>query len=197
MFTGLVEAQGTLLSKSEQPGLTRLRFAHAFAQLKLGESIAVSGACLTVVSFSAEHFDVELSSETLALTTLGQLRVGDPVNFERALLASDRLGGHVVTGHVDGLGSVVAKTADGSMTHITLALPAALLPYVAKKGSITVDGVSLTINDVNDAHIELLLIPHTQAVTTLGRLQPGSQVNLEADIVARYVERILTLRTPS
>lgn len=196
MFTGLVEAQGELLSKSEQPGVTRLRFSHEFSELKLGESIAISGACLTVVLFTDENFEVELSSETLALTTLGQLSIGDAVNFERALLATDRLGGHLVTGHVDGLGTVVSKVDEGSMTRVRLALPAAVVPYVAKKGSITVDGVSLTINDVTGEHLELLLIPHTQAITTLGRLVIGSRVNLEADIVARYVERTLTLRVP-
>jgi len=195
MFTGLVEAQGRLLEKTPQSGGMRLRFSHPLSELVLGESIAVSGACLTVVAFDNNSFTAELSSETLRLTTLGQLAPGDPINLERALRASDRLGGHLVSGHVDGVGLVKHKALEGEMTRIELELPEALAPYVAKKGSLTVDGVSLTINEVAGHHVHLLLIPHTQAVTTLGQLHTGSSVNLEVDLLARYVERILSYRS--
>jgi riboflavin synthase len=195
MFTGLVEAQGRLLEKTPQSGGMRLRFSHPLSELVLGESIAVSGACLTVVAFDNNSFTAELSSETLRLTTLGQLAPGDPINLERALRASDRLGGHLVSGHVDGVGLVKHKALEGEMTRIELELPEALAPYVAKKGSLTVDGVSLTINEVAGHHVQLLLIPHTQAVTTLGQLHTGSSVNLEVDLLARYVERILSYRS--
>ncbi len=194
MFTGLVEATGTLLEKSPQAGGLRLRFSHPLGALCLGESIAVSGACLTVVAMTADTFDAELSTETLALTILGELEVGDPVNFERALAATDRLGGHLVSGHVDGIGQVSSLASEGEMTRVTLQVPEALAPYAAKKGSITIDGVSLTINEVGQTEVHLLLIPHTQAVTTLGRLKVGTRVNLEMDLLARYVERLLVFR---
>ena len=195
MFTGLVEARGALLSKTEQPGGLRLSLSHALGQLSLGESIAVSGVCLTVVAFDAATFEVELSRETLNLTTLGQLEVGDSVNLERALMASTRLGGHLVSGHVDGIAVVRDLSPEGEMTRVSLALPEELAPYAAKKGSLTVDGVSLTINDVEREVVHLLLIPHTQSITTLGALRVGSRVNIEVDLLARYVERILSFRT--
>ena len=194
MFTGLVEARGALLSRTTQVGGVRLSFSHPGFELTLGESVAISGACLTVVAFDAESFFVELSQETLALTTLGQLELGHYVNLERALRASDRLGGHLVTGHVDGVGVISALLPEGEMTRVVLEPPPALLRYIAKKGSLTLDGVSLSVNDVSDNQVELLLIPHTQAVTTLGGLEPGSAVNLEVDILARYVERMLSFQ---
>lgn len=194
MFTGLVEAQGVLQMRTTQVGGVRLSFSHPGFRLTLGESIALSGVCLTVVAFDTQSFTVELSHETLALTTLGQLEIGHKVNLERALLASDRLGGHLVTGHVDGVGVVSALVPDGEMTRVVLTPPAVLLRYIAKKGSLTVDGVSLTVNEVRNESVELLLIPHTQAVTTLGALQVGTAVNLEVDILARYVERMLSFQ---
>jgi riboflavin synthase len=175
----------------------RMRFSQPLGALTLGESIAVSGACLTVVEFSDHSFDAELSNETLDLTTLSSLETGDAVNLERAMLASDRLGGHLVSGHVDGVGQVTGLTSEGEMTRVTLELPPELAPYAAKKGSITVDGVSLTINEVGRSDLHLLLIPHTQSVTTLGRLKLGTRVNLEVDLLARYVERILAFRADS
>lgn len=192
MFTGLVEAQGELLSREDSAGGARLCFSHPGFQLSLGESIAVSGACLTVVRFDQTKFDVDLSTETLALTTLGSLAVGQRANLERALLASQRLGGHLVTGHVDGIATVHALHPEGEMTRVELRPPLPLMRYIAKKGSLTLDGVSLTVNDVQESSVHLLLIPHTQAVTSLGTLQPGSRVNLEVDILARYVERMLS-----
>lgn len=172
-------------------GGERMTFSHGFPALQLGESIALNGACLTVVAFGERTFDVELSEETLRLTNLGRLRVGDHVNMERALRAGDRLGGHMVTGHVDGLGIIKKLEAEGEMTKVSLELPDDLSQYVARKGSLTVDGVSLTVNAVDGRCASLLLIPHTQQVTTLGALDVGRTVNIEVDLVARYVERLL------
>ncbi len=194
MFTGLVEAKNTLLAHAEIEGGKRLTFGHHFEHLELGESIAMNGACLTVVSFDDDRFDVELSLETLRLTTLGRLDVGDEVNMERALVAGARLGGHMVSGHVDGVARVTGKEPEGEMTKLSLDLPVALSRFVAKKGSLTVDGVSLTVNAVVGNRADLLLIPHTQSVTTLGRLSIGDEVNIEVDLIARYVERLLEAR---
>lgn len=191
MFTGLVEATNTLIVRAKINGGERMTFSHGFPALQLGESIALNGACLTVVAFGERTFDVELSEETLRLTNLGRLRVGDHVNMERALRAGDRLGGHMVTGHVDGLGIIKKLEAEGEMTKVSLELPDDLSQYVARKGSLTVDGVSLTVNAVDGRCASLLLIPHTQQVTTLGALDVGRTVNIEVDLVARYVERLL------
>lgn len=190
MFTGLVEAQSHLQSVMEIDGGKRLTFSHAFDSLSLGESIAVSGACLTVVDFDAAAFSVEASFETLRLTTLGKLSVGSCVNLERALKVGDRLGGHLVTGHVDGTGTVNSIDLEGEMKILSLELENDLLRYVARKGSLTVDGVSLTVNEVTSQSVTLVVIPHTQKVTTLGALREGSEVNVEVDLVARYVERL-------
>lgn len=168
-----------------------MTFSHGFSELSIGESIAINGACLTVVAFESATFDVELSKETLKLTNLGELRVSDEVNMERALRASDRLGGHMVTGHVDGLGAVIKLEPEGEMTRVSLELPTELSKYVARKGSITVDGVSLTVNAVAGNCASLLIIPHTLDVTTLGSFSVGRRVNVEVDLVARYVERLL------
>jgi riboflavin synthase len=191
MFTGLVEAKSHLVDRSPLPSGESMTFAHTFPDLVLGESIAVQGACLTVVAFDHTTFRVELSTETLALTTLGKRKAGDAVNLERALRAGDRLGGHMVTGHVDGVGVVTKLAPQGEMTQITIEIPPSLVGYVARKGSLTVDGVSLTVNAVQKSHADLLIIPHTRAVTTLGTLGVGQEVNLEVDLVARYVERLL------
>lgn len=174
-----------------------MAFSHGFSDLALGESIAMNGACLTVVAFDKEKFEVELSKETLSLTTLGELEVGEEVNMERALCASDRLGGHMVTGHVDGIASVVGVQAEGEMSRITLEVPFDLSRFIARKGSLTVDGVSLTVNAVEDNQAVLLVIPHTRRVTTLGSLAVGQRVNIEVDLVARYVERLLGTRSTS
>lgn len=194
MFTGLVEAKSQLLSRQPLEGGEKMAFSHEFVELALGESIAISGACLTVVDFDDQRFTVELSRETLGLTTLGDLAEGDWVNLERALQAGARLGGHLVTGHVDGIGKVIRATPEGEMTRVTLEVPKNLARYVARKGSLTVDGVSLTVNEVREDEADLLLIPHTRVVTTLDALRVGSPVNLEVDLVARYVERLLSVR---
>lgn len=194
MFTGLVETKNPLLARTEIVGGAKMTFSHEFSELTLGESIALSGACLTVVAFDEKHFDVELSTETLSLTTLGELHVGAEVNMERSLRVGSRLGGHLVTGHVDGIATVTRIEPEGDMTRILLEVPADLAPFIARKGSLTVDGVSLTVNSVEARLVGLLVIPHTRAVTTLGQIRAGQKVNLEVDLVARYVERLLQAR---
>lgn len=174
-----------------------MMFSHGFSDLTLGESIAMNGACLTVIAFDENALSVELSKETLRLTTLGELQVGEEVNMERALRAGDRLGGHMVAGHVDGIASVVSVEAEGEMSLVTLIVPADLSQFIARKGSLTVDGVSLTVNAVTNTRVDLLVIPHTRNVTTLGALAPGGRVNIEVDLVARYVERLLEARDTS
>ncbi|HSC88715.1 MAG TPA: riboflavin synthase [Polyangiaceae bacterium] len=200
MFSGLVAGVGRIRARSALAAGQRFVISHPFGQLELGESIAVQGVCLTVTGWE-EHegesrFFVELSPETLARTTLGQLPDDGAVNLERALRASDRLGGHLVTGHVDAVGRVERLEALGEMMRVVVSVPAGLSRFVAEKGSLTVEGVSLTVNAVSGDQAELLLIPHTRAVTTLGGLTDGAPVNLEVDLVARYVERLLLARTP-
>jgi riboflavin synthase len=205
VFTGLITALGSLKKRAPLPSGERLWFSHPYGPLELGESVAVSGACLTVVSDepgqSGERvFAVDLSVETLRLTLLGELEIGSLVNLERALLAQDRMGGHVVTGHVDGIGQVVARHELGEMTEFRVRAERALGRYIAKKGSITVLGVSLTVNSVDDqgesSDFTFVVIPHTKSHTTLGTLQPGGRVTLEVDLIARYVERLL-IGTPN
>jgi riboflavin synthase len=194
MFTGLVETKNRLLLTAPLESGKKMTFSHRFKGLELGESIAVNGACLTVVAFDDAKFEVELSGETLQLTTLGDLKEGDVVNMERALRAGDRLGGHMVTGHVDGIAQVTKVAPDGEMTLVQLEAPESLAQYIARKGSLTVEGVSLTVNAVDGCKVDLLIIPHTQEVTTLGRLGAGSSVNIEVDLIARYVARLLEVR---
>lgn len=194
MFTGLVEATSQLQTRNPLPSGERMKFSHTFDSLSLGESIAVNGACLTVVAFDHESFEVELSEETLTLTNLGELAPGGHVNLERALRTGDRLGGHMVTGHVDGLAKLSRLEEKGEMLALSLTVPDELAGYVARKGSLTVDGVSLTVNQVNGSVAELLLIPHTQEVTTFESLKVGQRFNIEVDLVARYVERLLEAR---
>lgn len=194
MFTGIIEGVGRLAARQPQGGDIRFTFATGslpFADVQLGESIAVNGVCLTVVAFDAASFQADASTETLALTTLGALAEGAALNLERAMRPSDRLGGHLVSGHVDGLGSVLSIHDDARAQRWRFAAPPALLRYIAKKGSICVDGVSLTVNEVDDAGFEVALIPHTVAHTAFAQTAVGAAVNLEIDLVARYVERLL------
>jgi riboflavin synthase len=158
--------------------------------VQLGESIACNGVCLTVVAFDTAHFDADVSTETLALTTLGALPVGAAVNLERALRVGDRLGGHLVSGHVDGVGAVAAVHDDARGQRWRFGAPKALLRFIAQKGSIAVDGTSLTVNAVDDAGFEVMLVPHTLAHTGFGAMPVGTPVNLEVDTVARYVARL-------
>ena len=194
MFTGLVAGVGRLASRTPVGGDVRLRIETGslpFDGVQLGESIAVNGCCLTVVAFDAGSFAVDASTETLALTTLGRLPIGAPVNLERALLPSDRLGGHLVSGHVDGLAIAASRQDDARAVRWRFAAPPSLLRYIAHKGSVCVDGVSLTVNVADDTGFEVALIPHTVAHTAFHALQVGDAVNIEIDLLARYVERLL------
>ena len=194
MFTGIIEGVGTLSSVDARGGDMRLSIkvgSLPFNGVQLGESIAVNGVCLTVVAFNAAHFEADASNETLSLTTLGALVPGAMVNLERAMRPTDRLGGHLVSGHVDGVGTVLGIHQDARAQRWRFSAPAALLKYIAKKGSICVDGVSLTVNEVDEAGFEVALIPHTVAHTAFADTGVGDAVNLEIDLVARYVERLL------
>jgi riboflavin synthase len=199
MFTGLIEGVGRLAAREARGGDARLRIevgtlpwpGRDADNAALGESISVNGACLTVIAFDATSFEVDASNETLALTTLGALPVGRAVNLERAMRPTDRLGGHLVSGHVDGVGRVESIVEDARAQRWRFAAPVAVLRYVAQKGSICVDGVSLTVNAVDTTGFEVALIPHTLAHTAFGSTSTGDGVNLEVDLVARYVERLL------
>ncbi|HEY0334316.1 MAG TPA: riboflavin synthase [Stenotrophomonas sp.] len=197
MFTGIIEGVGRLAVRQAQGGDVRFSFEVGtlpFEQVQLGESIAVNGVCLTVVDFDHHSFQADASNETLALTTLGQLAKGATLNLERAMRPTDRLGGHMVSGHVDGVGRVLSVHEDARAQRWRFAAPAALLKYIARKGSICVDGVSLTVNEVDAEGFEVALIPHTVAQTRFAQTTVGDAVNLEIDLVARYVERLLGAR---
>lgn len=194
MFTGIIEGVGHLASIDTGSGDARLRIAVGslpFSEVQLGESIAVNGVCLTVVAFTSNSFDADASNETLSLTTLGALVPGAPLNLERAMRPTDRLGGHMVSGHVDGVGTVLDIQPDARAQRWRFAAPQSLLRYVANKGSICVDGVSLTVNQVDSEGFEVALIPHTVSNTAFAGTAIGAAVNLEIDLVARYVERLL------
>ena len=197
MFTGLVAGVGRLAARDARGGDARLRIDAGtlpFQQVQLGESISVNGCCLTVVAFDADSFAVDASNETLALTTLGNLAIDAPVNLERAMLPTDRLGGHLVSGHVDGLATATQRWDDARAVRWRFEAPTALLRYVAHKGSVCVDGVSLTVNTVDDQGFEVALIPHTVEHTAFHALQVGNAVNIEVDLLARYVERLLATK---
>jgi riboflavin synthase len=194
MFTGIVMSRGTVLEVLPLGGDLRLRLHSGSISLDNcleGDSIAVAGVCLTMLQPGGLEFFADVSAETLALTTLGTLRVDSAVNLELALTLQDRLGGHLVSGHVDGMGKLLKRHADGRAERYEFELPQSLARYVAAKGSVTIDGVSLTVNEAQDKRFSVCLIPHTLQVTTLGELQPGHQVNIEVDLVARYLERLL------
>ncbi|HEY5682088.1 MAG TPA: riboflavin synthase [Sulfuricaulis sp.] len=194
MFTGIVQAVGKILATEKKNGDVRLRVASGkldMAKVKTGDSIAVSGVCLTLVEFTPAAFSADISKETLSRTTLGRLRPGDVVNLEKALTLNTPLGGHLVSGHVDGVGSLTNIEKDGRSVQIWFEAPAGLARYIAEKGSISVDGVSLTINAVNGVRFGVNLVPHTLAETTLGNLNEGASVNLEVDMLARYLERLM------
>ena len=197
MFTGIVEELGRVRAITHADGGARLELSCTVVidDAAIGDSIAVNGCCLTVVELGDGWWAADAQIETLDRTTLGGLAPGDPVNLERPLRLGDRLGGHLVLGHVDGVGEVVKvePQADGS-TRVTVRAPADLARYLVEKGSVTVDGVSLTITTVDDAEFGVALIPHTLAVTTLGVRNAGDRVNLEADMIAKHVERLLVTR---
>lgn len=194
MFTGIVSSKGSLQEKIAVGGDSRLRIECRSLDMqgcREGDSIAVCGVCLTMLEPHESGFLADVSKETLELTTLGNLQPGRPLNLELALALEDRLGGHMVSGHVDGIGRVVSRRQDARAERFEFELPADLARYVARKGSVTIDGVSLTVNDVNGARFSVCLIPHTLEVTTLGMLRTGDAVNIEVDLIARYLERLL------
>ena len=207
MFTGLIEGIGALAGREPRGGDARLRIdagtlpwvGQGAADITLGESIAVNGACLTVAAFDATGFEADASNETLALTSLGELAIGRPLNLERAMRPSDRLGGHLVSGHVDGVGKVLHHWDDGRAQRWLFEAPASLRRYIAAKGSICVDGVSLTVNAIDNhpdgrCGFEVALVPHTLQHTAFAHTAVGDPVNLEIDLVARYVERLLAAK---
>jgi riboflavin synthase len=194
MFTGIIESIGKIAKMEQRGGDVRLHIATGKLDLSdviLGDSIAVNGVCLTAVVLPGDGFVADVSNETLSLTSLGQLSTGSPVNLEKALTMSTRLGGHLVSGHVDGLGEVIAKSEDARSIRFTVKAPDELAKYIAHKGSVTVDGTSLTVNAVKGAEFELNIVPHTAQETIMSEYEVGRKVNLEVDLVARYLERLL------
>lgn len=194
MFTGIVQAVGTIARLDRRDGDARVDIAAgtlSLADTTLGDSIAVNGVCLTVVGCTDATFTADVSGETLTRTSLGSLRIGARVNLEKALAVGDRLGGHLVSGHVDGLATLRAREADARSVRFRLAAPTALAKYIATKGSVCLDGVSLTVNTVAGAEFDVNIVPHTLAVTTLNDWQVGDAINLEVDVIARYLERLM------
>lgn len=198
MFTGIIQATGNVVAARSQGGDLRLTVDVGTlaarvdaARLAPGESIAVSGVCLTVTQFDGHRFEADVSRETLALTTLGTLRSGDAVNLEAALRAGDPLGGHFMSGHVDGLGRIIGLAQDARSQRLTIEAPPDLARFIVPKGSVALDGVSLTVNEVEAERFGVNLIPHTVAVTTFRDAAEGRRVNLEVDLLARYVQRAL------
>jgi riboflavin synthase len=195
MFTGIIKDRGTLTAISRQGGDARLTVSSSglpWSDFELGESIAVNGVCLTAVALHDDGFDTDVSVETLSVTGLGQLEVGSPVNLEPAISLGERLGGHLVSGHVDCTGTVTSRAADARSIRLVIEIPAEYSRYVAKKGSICVDGVSLTINEVSGNRFEINIIPHTAEVTIMDDYAVGTVVNVEVDMLARYIERLLS-----
>ncbi len=197
MFTGIVEAVGVVAALEAHGADRRLRIDTgmlAERALSVGESMCVDGVCLTAIDATSSGFHADVSAETLSRTTLGNLEVGDRVNLERALTPATPLGGHLVSGHVDATGSVIERRDDARSVRFTFQAPPELARYIAVKGSICVDGVSLTINDVANERFGVNIVPHTLQVTTLGEFAPGQRVNLEVDLIARYLDRLLEAR---
>ncbi|RKF18569.1 riboflavin synthase [Alginatibacterium sediminis] len=195
MFTGIIEAQGIVTELRQSSQQCRLSIQSKeldFSDVHLGDSIAVNGVCLTVVSFDTQSFCADVSHETLKLTSLGFLKIGSKVNLEKAMLVGSRFGGHIVSGHVDGLATVESITRNGNASDFWIEAPQDLARYIAHKGSITVDGISLTVNEVNNSGFRLTIIPHTELKTSIGDWKVGTQVNLEVDVIARYTERLLS-----
>ena len=195
MFTGLIQDRGRFLRLERSPGQTRIVVETQLqtAEFVLGESIAVNGVCLTVVRYGATQFVADVSPESLQRTNLGQLQPGQSVNLERALRLCDRLGGHLVSGHVDAVGEITQRSQEGNAVRFSVRLPSALMRYVVEKGSIAIDGISLTVNAVTADAVSLAVIPHSLAETTLQTARVGTHVNIETDVLGRYVERLLGL----
>jgi riboflavin synthase len=194
MFTGIVTGRGLLQEKTMLGGDCRLRIECGDLGLETchpGDSISVSGACLTMLDPDASGFTADVSRETLKLTGLGRIQIGQAVNLELALSLQDRLGGHLVSGHVDGRAQLISRREDARAERFEFGAPESLAKYIARKGSVCIDGVSLTVNEVDGTRFAVCLIPHTLEVTTLGSLEPGDEVNLEVDLIARYLERLV------
>ena len=194
MFTGIIESVGEIAEIQNVGGDYRLNIASGkldLSDLKLGDSVAVNGICLTVTELTGRGFWADVSAETVACSTFATLQHSDRVNLEKALTPSSRLGGHLVSGHVDGVGEIVAREAVGGSIKFTIKVPSELTRYIAEKGSITINGISLTVNRIEGASFELNIVPHTQGETTLEDFKPGALVNVEVDQIARYLERLL------
>lgn len=194
MFTGIIEAVGQIGERQLRQAEWRLRIdsgSLGLDDVKLGDSISVNGVCLTVVDLHEQGFSADVSNETMQVTTLSELTEGAKVNLEKALLATSRLGGHVVSGHVDGIGELLSTQADGGSVRMDFRAPDALARYIARKGSICIDGASLTVNDVEGVQFSVNIIPHTQEQTVMHTYRPGQQVNLEVDLISRYLERLM------
>jgi riboflavin synthase len=200
VFTGIVKATGTLQTLEPRGGDLRLEIVSDvldFAGANLGDSIAVNGVCLTAVELGAAGFAADASRETMSLTTLGDLRPGSRVNLEPALTLGTPLGGHLVSGHVDGIGEVLSVREEARSWRYELGVPAELARYIARKGSVCLDGVSLTVNEVDGERFGVNIVPHTFEETTIGQWRPGSRVNIEVDLIARYLERLLSTAAPT
>jgi len=197
MFTGIVEEMGavTLMEKTLAGTRMSILASTVMSDLTIGDSVSINGTCLTVVAKGERDFVVEVSPETLSVTTLGGWTPGTPVNLERAMKLNERIGGHLVAGHVDGVGTVRGRQQEGNAIFFTIEAPSEILRYCVLKGSITVDGISLTINDLADHSFNVAIIPHTAKVTTLGLKQVNDTVNLESDLIGKYVERLLQERS--
>lgn len=193
MFTGIIEELGKVVAIEKQLDARRITIEGAVvtSDIKRGDSIAVSGVCLTAVELDGDKFTADVMEETLRLTTLGHVKVGSPVNLERAMNASTRFGGHMVLGHVDGVGEIVSREQSEHWEWVRVRVPAELMKYIVLKGSITIDGVSLTVNEIGKDFIGLSLIPETMRLTTLGSKRVEDEVNLEVDIMAKHIERLL------
>ncbi|HXH86306.1 MAG TPA: riboflavin synthase [Nitrospira sp.] len=197
MFSGIVEEMGAVTSMEKTLAGTRMTIlaSTVMSDLKIGDSVSVNGTCLTVVTKGERDFVVEVSPETLSVTTLGQWTPGTPVNLERAMKLNERIGGHLVAGHIDGVGTIRSRHQEGNAIFFTIEAPSDILRYCVTKGSITVDGISLTINEVAEHSFSVAIIPHTAKVTTLGLKQVNDTVNLESDLIGKYVERLLQERS--
>ena len=194
MFTGIIEAIGRIKKIEPVSGDIRLHVdvgSLDMSDVQLGDSIAVNGVCLTAIKFNDDYFAADVSNETIKLTSLNSLDVGSDVNLEKALLPTTRLGGHLVSGHVDGLGEVLSIKEESRSIQIIIRAPAELKHYIAMKGSVCVDGISLTVNKIDNTDFELNIVPHTQQKTVIKNYQSGTKVNLEVDLIARYLERLL------
>ncbi len=196
MFTGIIEELGKVAAIEQQPDAIRLTIScgKVLSDLKRGDSISCSGTCLTAIDIDGNSFTADVMLETLKRSSLSEVKVGDVINLERAMQHETRFGGHIVQGHVDGVGEVISREKSNNWDWVRIRIPADLMKYVVMKGSITIDGISLTVNELGDDHIAVSLIPETLEVTTLGYKQPGDKVNVEADVLAKHIERLLQFK---